>query len=533
MSIISDPQGFIMENTKYPSLKIGEGSVTGGIMSITAEKTASGDFDTYTWSYVVSGGTVVPIISQKIPRKNGVTFTPRIVNGYLQWSNDGGLPNPPDVYVIGPAGPAGARGPAGERGPAGPAGAQGPAGSTGATGAQGPTGEAGPAGAPGPAGSDGFSPIISVQTVDNGHQITITTADGTQTIKLENGADGAQGPIGNMGPEGPRGPAGENGSDGATPRISATASVTSAGDVPGVEVIRTGTDAEPSFAFNFTGIKGGEGGGGGEAPNVQAAATVDDKSGAPAVSVTRSGSDSSPLFTFNFTGLVGRAGSSGPEGPQGPKGDPGENGDIGPQGPQGIQGPEGERGPKGDPGVTPDITISASVDGFGQNVSVSKSGTAESPSFDFAFTGLGGAGGSGMRVKYAVGLIHDSYVGKAQRIIVPKQQFVVEDGDYVGIFGQVRLTRKGTGNPSVSTPNTPIKFLNTGGTPYSRPFDIDMFNLIAPNVSDYWYCSVSMFGKGNPGTYSTSTDIFRSTNDNMIFDSSRDWPPLALYVFGE
>ena len=62
----------------------------------------------------------------------------------------------------------------------------------------------------------------------------------------------------------------------------------------------------------------------------------------------------------------------------------------------GLKGETGPQGPKGDTGVTPNISVNASVDNNTgtPSVEVSKSGTAEAPSFNFAFKNLKGGGGS-------------------------------------------------------------------------------------------------------------------------------------------
>lgn len=74
---------------------------------------------------------------------NGATFTPSVTEaGDLSWTNDKGLDNPATVNIKG------AR------------------------------------------GNDGVSPTISVTTIANGHRITITDANGTKSIDLQNGVDG-------------------------------------------------------------------------------------------------------------------------------------------------------------------------------------------------------------------------------------------------------------------------------------------------------------------------------------------------------
>lgn len=101
------------------------------------------------------------------------------------------------------------QGPKGDQGDTGPQGPQGPQGDPG------PQGEQGPQGEPGPAGNDG-----------------------------------GQGPQGDPGPQGPVGP---------TPVITATASVNNSVGTPSVQVVKGGTDENPTFAFNFSNLKGEKG----------------------------------------------------------------------------------------------------------------------------------------------------------------------------------------------------------------------------------------------------------------------------------
>ena len=76
-------------------------------------------------------------------------------------------------------------------------------------------------------------------------------------------------------------------------------------------------------------------------------------------------------------------------GPQGPKGD---TGDTGPKGDAGEIGPKGDTGATG---ATPVISMTATVDQTTgtPNVSVSKSGSDEAPSFNLAITGIKGEKG--------------------------------------------------------------------------------------------------------------------------------------------
>ena len=138
---------------------------------------------------------------------------------------------------------------------------------------------------------------------------------------------------------------------------------------------------------------------------------VDNTTGTP----SGTGSVDGGALKLEFSGLKGEQGPQGPKGDtgaQGPKGDTGaqgpagEDGAPGATGPQGPQGPQGQKGdtgntgpqgPKGDTGATPNISVTASVDNNTgtPSVEVSKSGTAEAPSFNFAFKNLKGEGGGG------------------------------------------------------------------------------------------------------------------------------------------
>lgn len=134
-------------------------------------------------------------------------------------------------------------------------------------------------------------------------------------------------------------------------------------------------------------IKGDKGDNGqdGVTPDINATASVDQTTGNATVNVTKSGTDTNPAFNFSFTGLKGERGEQGQAGAKGEKGD------------TGATGATGEPGTPGADGVTPDITVNATVDSTTGTpaVNVTKSGTAEKPVFDFAFSGLKGGGGSG------------------------------------------------------------------------------------------------------------------------------------------
>lgn len=126
----------------------------------------------------------------------------------------------------------------------------------------------------------------------------------------------------------------------------------------------------------------GDKGDNGVTPDITATASVDQTTGNATVTVTKTGADTNPAFNFAFTGLKGERGEQGQAGAKGEPGTPGE---------------KGEPGTPGADGVTPDITVVATVDETTGTpaVDVTKSGTAENPVFDFAFSGLKGEGGSG------------------------------------------------------------------------------------------------------------------------------------------
>lgn len=173
---------------------------------------------------------------------NGVTFTPEVSqSGVISWTNDGGLPNPDSVNIKGAPGEQGERGLPGQDGAPGEDGvspvvtveeisgghqvtivdAEGTRSFEVLDGAEGQTG------APGAAGADGYSPTATVNKTGNTAIITITDKNGTTTASVSDGADGAPGAPGD---------------DGISPTVTVT-------DIPGGHRI-TITDATGAHSFD-------------------------------------------------------------------------------------------------------------------------------------------------------------------------------------------------------------------------------------------------------------------------------------------
>lgn len=93
----------------------------------------------------------------------------------------------------GPQGETGSAGPVGPQGETGPVGPQGPQGPIGETGPAGPVGPQGPKGDTGPAGKNGISPTIDVSKSGKTTTLTITDANGTETVEIMDGEDGGGG----------------------------------------------------------------------------------------------------------------------------------------------------------------------------------------------------------------------------------------------------------------------------------------------------------------------------------------------------
>ncbi len=88
---------------------------------------------------------------------------------------------------------------------------------------------------------------------------------GQQNLFLRGDGTWAQGPVGPKGDKGatgergPQGIQGIQGATGATPIITASATVGNTTGTPSVQVVKGGTTTNPTFAFNFTNLKGAQG----------------------------------------------------------------------------------------------------------------------------------------------------------------------------------------------------------------------------------------------------------------------------------
>lgn len=102
--------------------------------------------------------------------------------------------------------------------------------------------------------------IVQEEKLYLGHDGTVLSGqEGQPLLQGPKGDKGDPGPAGSDGAQGPQGDPGPQGPVGPTPVITATASVDNAVGTPSVQVVKGGTDTNPTFAFNFSNLKGAKG----------------------------------------------------------------------------------------------------------------------------------------------------------------------------------------------------------------------------------------------------------------------------------
>jgi len=311
-------------------------------------------------------------------RGSDTIFIPDVSHlGIISWSNNGGLPNPAPIDIMGPTGLMGVEGPQGDTGP------QGATGPTGIQGIQGPIGPQGVEGPPGvgmtylgelpsfadlPTTAD-IGDTYFVQDTEeiwtwNGREWSNTTyARGLQ------GQDGPAGPQGIQGLVGPQGIPGVQGSPGAQgiPGVQGSPGTIGPTGLTGPQGI-TGPEGPigPQGIQGTQGIQGVPGPSGADGQDgtsiiiLGSYATESDLRAAhPTGNLGDGYIVAGDLFIWdesipdwkNVGRIQGPIGPQGTPGEQGIQGEQGEQGPAGPQGIQGVQGPGGSQGIPGSPGI--------------------------------------------------------------------------------------------------------------------------------------------------------------------------------------
>jgi len=291
-------------------------------------------------------------------------------------------------------------------------------------------------------------------------------ADGQDGKDGQDGHDGQDGAPGQDGQPGRDGAPGRDGVDGVTPNITATATVDNTPGVANVTVTKSGTDANPIFAFNFEHLKGDQGTQGLPGKDGVSPTAYVTQTGTNEVTITVI--DANGTTTGVLTGQAGAPGQDGAPGRDGVDGKDGAPGQDGAPGRDGVDGKDGAPGQDGKDGVSPLVTVAditgghrvtiSDADGTqsfdvmdgapGQNgtngttpvitvtasqngtpITVTKTGTDEAPNFDFALTG--GGGGSTKEI-----LLHNNNVqwGDVDEILEANKGSVVF---IAGTFGDI------------------------------------------------------------------------------------------------
>ena len=221
-----------------------------------------------------------------------------------------------------------------------------------------------------------------------------------------------------------------------TMSMTADAEKLAPGSQPTATIVNVGTAAHPRWELHVGLVTGDTG----ATPDITVTATVDDTTGTPAVEVTEGGTPEDPTFNLAFSGLKGETGERGTKGDKGTSivrysgslpADtksitdwdrilPGTtdkvylgdmvldlNGNMFAVW-QGVTRPnpipvyfansiKGAPGQDGTDGVTPDITMTATVDDTTgtPSVKVTEGGTPAAPTFNLAFSGLKGESAAG------------------------------------------------------------------------------------------------------------------------------------------
>lgn len=190
--------------------------------------------------------------------------------------------------------------------------------------------------------------------------------DGQDGAPGQNGQDGADGQDGQ---DGAPGRDGVDGQDGVTPNITVTATVDNTPGTAGVTVTKSGTDANPIFAFNFVHVKGETGAQGQPGQNGVS----------PTAYVTQTGQNEVTFTVIDGNGtttatLTGEAGAPGRDGQDGQDGEDGVSPVItvtditgghrvtisdadGTQSFDVMDGTDGQNGQNGTDGVSPTVTV--------------------------------------------------------------------------------------------------------------------------------------------------------------------------------
>lgn len=218
-----------------------------------------------------------------------------------------------------------------------------------------------------------------------------------------------------------------------TMSMTADAEKLAPGSQPTATIVNVGTATHPRWELHLGLVTGDTG----ATPDITMTAAVDGTTGTPEVQVTKGGTPEEPTFNLAFSGLKGESGTKGDRGtvivryednlPNNTESIPNwgkikppytstlypgdlvlsKNGNIfavqnGVKRPYPIpvnfsQSIDGAPGTDGTDGVTPDITMTATVDDTTGTpaVQVTKGGTTEEPTFNLAFSGLKGESAAG------------------------------------------------------------------------------------------------------------------------------------------